>query len=243
MFLELNNVSKSFGSFKAVNDLSFSLEKGEIFGIAGPNGAGKTTLFNTITGFYKGEGEILFKGKNISNMTSNAVCREGIARTFQMPSVFQSMSVSENIRVGIRFGIKGKKSEERILDDVLKFTGLFDRKEEMPDRLTIYEKKLTMLASAIATEPEILLLDEPAAGLSPVEADEFIKMAIKINRERGISIIVIEHLMRVLVSISNRLMILDNGSRIALGDPQDVIKDENVIEIYLGSKGKTNARG
>ena len=241
MFLELNEVSKSFGSFKAVDNLSFSLEKGEIFGIAGPNGAGKTTLFNTITGFYKGEGDILFKGKNISRMTASDVCREGIARTFQMPSVFHSMSVRSNIEVGIRFGIKGKKNESEILKDVLEFTGLSSKQDLLPDKLTIYDKKLTMLASAIATQPEVLLLDEPAAGLSPVEADDFIEMALKINRERGITIIVIEHLMRVLVSISNRLMILDNGAKIALDEPEKVIKDENVIEIYLGSKGKKNA--
>ena len=241
MFLELNEVSKSFGNFKAVNNLSFSLQEGEIFGIAGPNGAGKTTLFNTITGYYKGEGEIVFKGRNISNMSTSSICREGIARTFQMPSVFNSMSVDANIRVGIHFGIRGKKNEDKILNDILKFTGLYSKKDILPDKLTIYEKKLTMLASALSTNPEILLLDEPAAGLSPVEADDFINMAIKINKEKGISIIVIEHLMRVLVSISGRLMILDNGTRIALGKPEDVIKDKNVIEIYLGSKGIKDA--
>jgi len=236
MLLEARNITKQFGKFTAVDDLSFDVEEGEVFGIAGPNGAGKTTLFNVITGFYHGKGEILYQGRNIAGLPPHAVCHRGIARTFQMPFLFGSLSVRGNVSVGAHFGNRAKSlTEDQEVEKVLEFVGLAGKGDLPAHSLKVYEKNLTILAAALATRPGLLLLDEPVAGLSPVEADEFILLVQRLNRELGITLIVIEHLMRVLVSISRRLLILDNGRQIALGIPGEVVKDGKVKEVYLGA--------
>ena len=236
MLLRLEHVSKQFGALTVIDDLSFELERGEIFGIAGPNGAGKTTLFNVITGFYAGQGRISFEGQRIDRLGPHQICHRGIARTFQMPFLFESMDIYSNVAVGAHFGKERSGAGQARIEEVLEFLGLKAHEGRATSGLRIFEKKLTMLAAALATDPKLLLLDEPVAGLSPIEAEQFIELARRINRERGITIIVIEHLMRVLVETTSRLLILDNGRKIALAPPKEVVKDPRVIEVYLGAE-------
>jgi branched-chain amino acid transport system ATP-binding protein len=234
MLLQLEGVTKKFGDFTVIDGLSFEVETGEVFGIAGPNGAGKTTLFNVVTGFYPAQGKIRFDGRRIDGLGPHQICHRGIARTFQMPLLFHSMSILQNVSVGAHFGKDRSALDGGRLREVLDFVGLGPRQNRPTAGLKIFDKKLTMLAAALATRPRLLLLDEPVAGLSPIEAEQFIDLAGRINRELGVTIIVIEHLMRVLVQISNRLLILDNGKQIALGPPEAVVQDPRVIEVYLG---------
>lgn len=233
LILEVENLTIKFGELAACNDVSFSVEKGEIFGIAGPNGAGKTTLFNCITGFYKNEGKVTFDGADITNLAPDKVCHMGITRTFQIPTVFQSMNMIENIYVGAHFG-KGKEDSEKAIEKILTLLNLRGKEKYESDSLSLYDKKLTMLATALATQPKLLLLDEPVGGLSPAEIADFMELVHRIRDELSLSIIIIEHLMKVLTGLSERLMILDNGKIIKIGDPVEVTNDKRVIEVYLG---------
>ncbi len=234
--LQVNRVTQCFGELRAVDDLSFAVEKGEIFGIAGPNGAGKSTLFNMITGFYRYTGEIIFDNINISKLKPHQVCHEGIARTFQIPQIFLTLPVSENLKVGVYFGAKsrGRNNESQDIKEVTSLLGLSGKENILTANLSLYDKKLTMLGIALATKPRLLLVDEPIGGLSPAETTQLMGLIKKLNKELGLTIIIIEHLMKVLTGLSKRMMILENGRRIALGPPQEVVKDERVIEIYLG---------
>jgi len=232
--LEIKNLSKKFGDLTACNNISFDLKEKEIFGIAGPNGAGKTTLFNCLAGLYKNTGKIIFNGKNISNLNSDQVCHIGIARTMQIPTIFNSMTVRENIEVGAYFG-RGMKNFKNEIREIIDFLNIKDIVAKRGESLNLYDKKLTMIACALATKPEILLLDEPMGGLSPTEIEESMDTVKKINSEFGITIIIIEHLMKVITGISNRLLILDNGSIVKIGDPFEVCKDKKVIKVYLGT--------
>jgi branched-chain amino acid transport system ATP-binding protein len=234
--LETRNVTKRFGELAAVNNLSFEVEKGEIFGIAGPNGAGKTTLFNLISGEYTGEGEILFENQSINGLRPFQVCHRGLARTFQITTVFSTLTVYDNIRVGAHFGNSGKTSDEHLIYEVIDFVGLTGKQDTSATHLSLYDKKLTMLAAALATHPRLLLLDEPIGGLSPVEIKKSVELFRRINSELGITLVIIEHLMKVLTDISQRLMILHNGQKISVGVPADVARDKQVIEVYLGAE-------
>ena len=235
--LECEKVTKRFGLLTAVEDLSFEVENGEIFGIAGPNGAGKTTLFNVITGVYRGSGDIIFDNVNITRLRTHQICHKGLVRTFQIPQLFLTMTMHDNLRVGAHFGSLGEDNEEENIREVLEFLGLKGKENVIAANLNLYDKKLSMLAAAMATKPKLVLLDEPIGGLSPTEVKEFVDVVQKVNKEQGLTIIVIEHLMKVLTKLSNRLMIMVNGARIALGPPEEVTKDEKVIEVYLG-RGK-----
>lgn len=234
--LESKNVTKHFGNLVAVNNLSFEVEKGEIFGIAGPNGAGKTTLFNLIAGNYSSTGEILFQGEKINGLRPHRICQKGIARTFQIPLVFPSITVYENVETGAHFGNRDVKDEKEIVLEILEFVGLKGTEDIEASHLRLFDKKRTMLAAALATKPRLLLLDEPAGGLNPAEIQESITLFKRINEELRITIIVIEHLMKVLMGISERMMILNNGENICIGLAEDVAKDEKVIDIYLGTE-------
>jgi len=234
--LESKNVTKFFGNLAAVNHLSFNVEDGEIFGIAGPNGAGKTTLFNLIAGTFPYDGEIIFMGEQINNLRPHRICEKGIARTFQVPLVFPTISVYDNIETAAHFGNDKKKDRKEIIPEMIQFVGLEGKENVKAENLRLYDKKMTMLATVLATRPKLLLLDEPASGLNPKEVEQSVQLFNMINKKLGVSIIVIEHLMRVLMTISNRLMILHNGEQISIGKPEQVSKDKNVIEIYLGSE-------
>jgi len=234
--LQLKKVSKYFGDLTAVKDVTFEVERGEVFGVAGPNGAGKTTLFNVISGMLHGSGEVIFDGENINELRPHQVCQKGIARTFQIPTIFSTMTMVQNVRVGAHFGVRGadSESEEENIKEVINYTGLSGREDVIAENLNLFDKKLAMLAAALATKPKLLLLDEPIGGLSPTEVEKFMTLAQRINQELGVTLIVIEHLMKVLTKVSHRLMILHEGEKICLGPPQEVVKDRRVIEVYLG---------
>ena len=234
MLLECNNVSKHFGSLAAVDQVSFGLEQGEIFGIAGPNGSGKTTLFNLVTGIYPFEGTIQFKGKSLHGLKPYAICHLGIARTFQIPQVFKTLSVYDNIRAGAQFGKNGRKKPLEVIAEVIEFVGLKDRSNHLVANLKLLDKKRTMIAVALATNPQLLLLDEPMGGLSPQEIRPAIEMVKKINQELGITVIIIEHFMKVITELSQQMMVLESGAPICIGTPQEVTENKRVIECYLG---------
>jgi len=232
--LEVDHLTLRFGDLAAVKDLSFEVEKGEIFGIAGPNGAGKSTVFNIITGFYHGTGKIIFDNIDISRLSTHQICYKGIARTFQIPQLFLTLPVIDNVRVGAHFGVQGAKNEKKNMKEAISLLGLQGRENVIAANLNLFDKKRTMLAFAMATKPKLLLIDEPIGGLSPTETKELMALIQKVNKELGLTIIIIEHLMKVLKQLSNRLMIMESGTNIIIGPPEEVVKDEKVIEIYLG---------
>lgn len=231
--METQNLSKHFGNLAALDGVDFSVEEGEIFGIAGPNGAGKSTLFNVITGHYQPTtGKVFFQGRDISGNTPYKICDLGIARTFQVPQTFPSMTVYENLRVGGVFGA-GRESH---IDDLVEFLGLEDQAHLPASNLDLYTTKLTMVGAALATDCKLLMLDEPMAGFSHVEIEDFLELIRAINGEWGVTIVIIEHLLDILIGISQRMMILHYGQRLFLGEPDEVRENPEVIEVYLGGK-------
>lgn len=236
--LKAERVSKHFGKLAAVNDVSFEVEKGEVFGIAGPNGAGKSTLFNLIGGMFTYTGKIYFDGDNITGLRPYEICHKGIARTFQIPTLFSTLSVFENVRVGAHFGVRKQdrgEAEKGLINEVIAFTGLGGKENALAGALNLFDKKLTMLAAALATKPKLLMVDEPMSGLSPPEIKRFIELLKRINSELGVTIIMIEHIMKVLIKVCQRLMILNDGEIISIGEPLQVSKDKKVVEVYVGT--------
>jgi branched-chain amino acid transport system ATP-binding protein len=243
--LQCNNLTKRFGSLVAIDDLAFSVNEGEIFGVAGSNGAGKTTLFNVISGHLKLDiGKIIFQEKDITRLPPHVTCRLGIARTFQIPTTFSSQSVLRNALVGSLFGASDSptlvwKLDQEAKDRAIKaldFVGLADRADALASALPLYDQKALMLASALATQPRLLLLDEPTSGLMPEEIKRIMALIRKINEDTGITIILIEHVMMTLMGLSNRIMVLNYGEKISEGTPSEVSKDRKVIEVYLGEE-------
>jgi ABC-type branched-subunit amino acid transport system ATPase component len=236
MILEVNGVSKKFGQLAALAEVDLQLGAGEILGVAGPNGAGKSTLFNVIAGYFPpSHGRILFQGRDITALGSHKVCHLGLARTFQIPQVFTSLSVYDNVRVGATFGSGYRvKPRQRIVQEVLELVGLKAFSQTRASNLDLYTTKLVMLAAALATDCRVLLLDEPLGGLSIEEMSRFLALVQKLNQELGLSIIIIEHLLDHLIEISHRMVILHNGSVIYNGTPEGIRRDRKVIEVYLG---------
>ena len=234
MSLKCSHISKQFGRLKAVDALSFEVRNGEIFGIAGPNGAGKTTLFNMIAGLHIYSGSIDFNGRELNGLPAHRICQSGIARTFQTPQLFASLSVSDNIRAGAHFGSRRNKPETETLEEILDFVGLGAHRDHKAAHLKLLDKKLTMIGAALATHPQILLLDEPIAGLNSSEITQSLELFHRINQELGITILIIEHFMKVLTELSQQLLILENGKKVCLGPPHEVTRDPRVIECYLG---------
>lgn len=233
MILRVEKVSKRFGELVAVKDVSFEVERGEVFGIAGPNGAGKTTLFNLITGAVRGSGEIFFDNVNIHGLRPDEICHRGIGRIFQIPVVFPTLTVFQNLEVGAYFGTQGAHGGKQDISKVIDFVGLQGKKNALAGEIDLLSKKLTMLGAALATRPRLLLLDEPVGGLSPMESRQFVELVGRINQKLGVTLIVIEHLMKVLTEISHRLMILSYGVQICIGHPREVLEDREVIKAYL----------
>jgi branched-chain amino acid transport system ATP-binding protein len=234
--LEINNLVKDFGGLRAVDTLSLSIAKGEILGMIGPNGAGKSTAFNCIAGVYAPtKGDIFFAGKKINGVKPWNLCKNGLARTFQLVKPFRSKSVLYNVMVG-SFATTDKASiaEEKALK-VLQSLNFGDKKNERAGNLTIADRKRLEIARALATEPKLLLFDEVMAGLRPAEVDEMVQI-IKNLRDQGITIFVIEHIMRAIMALSDRIVVIHFGKKIAEGSPQEVASDENVIKAYLGDE-------
>jgi branched-chain amino acid transport system ATP-binding protein len=238
--LVIDRVTKRFGGLVAVNDISIEVKKGEILGLIGPNGSGKTTLFNIITGLYSPDGgTITFKGERIEGLKPHKISRKGIGRTFQVVRPFGNMSVLENMMVSGMFCAHKKEKKCDIEDrchSILKLTNLEDRVNENAEMLSLAEKRRLEIARALALDPDLLLLDETMAGLTHTEIDEALKMIENIKREYGLTIMVVEHIMRAIMNISERIVVLNEGKIIAKGSPKEVSNDKNVLQAYLGKK-------
>jgi branched-chain amino acid transport system ATP-binding protein len=239
MILETKKISKHFGNLKALTNVDLAVEEGEIFGIAGPNGAGKSTLFNVIAGHYPAsEGRIFFDGKDTTNFGSHRMCYRGLARTFQVPITFKTLSVYDNVRVGATFG-KGKiKGRPAVIDDTIRYLGLESMRDTVASHLDLYTTKVVMLAACLATDCKMLMLDEPLAGLSPPELQQFLSVIRMINRDRGITILFIEHILDALIDITERSLILHNGETIYVGESERICEDPLVVECYLGEEAQ-----
>jgi branched-chain amino acid transport system ATP-binding protein len=233
-FLDVKKVSRFFGGLSALTNVSFGVKKGEIVGLIGPNGAGKTTLFNVINGFYgPSKGEVRFRNKTISGLKPHTVCILGIARTFQVVKPLQRMSVFDNVLASafLRTANRGEAAELTL--EILQFSGLSEERDTISKGLPLGMRKRLEIARALATQPELLLLDESFAGLNPTELNESIEIIKKI-REKGITIMIIEHHMKVIMAISDRIVVLNYGEKIAEGTPQEIRNNPLVVEAYLG---------
>jgi branched-chain amino acid transport system ATP-binding protein len=234
--LDVRALSKTFGGLVAIKDLSFRLEKGEILGIIGPNGAGKTTLFNVITGFYKADqGEVIFNGSDITGLRPHEICLRGLARTFQITQPFGNLTVLENVKIGAHSRVRSSREATAEALRVLERVGLLDKREELASVLSIGHRKSLELAKALATKPELILLDEVVAGLNSKEANDMIAR-LKMIHEEGITILIIEHVMKAIMTLSDRIVAIHYGEKIGEGKPTEISKDPRVIEAYLGEE-------
>lgn len=232
--LNVDKISMYFGGLAALTNVSYQIEKGEILALIGPNGAGKTTLFNVVNGFYKPSlGDVLFQGKKITGLKPYQVCRMGMARTFQVVKPLQRMSVLDNVIASAFLRAKTKTEATKTARKILEFTGLSDDADMISKGLPLGKRKRLEIARALATKPELILLDESFAGLNPAELDVSIEI-IKGIKKQGITIMIIEHHMKVIMSISDRIVVLNYGQKIAEGTPSEIRKNPLVVEAYLG---------
>jgi len=235
--LEVSRLNKHFGGLAACMNVDFHVEQGEILGLIGPNGAGKTTIFNLVSGALTPDsGAIAFKGCNIAGLKPHEITRMGIGRTFQSVKIFSKMSVFENVLLGHHFGKAGslkKKEAKEEAEEILDFVQLLEMRDSRAVDLILANQKRLEVARALATEPELLLLDEVMAGLNPTEVAQAMELVKRI-RERGITILMIEHVMKAIMSICDRIVVLHHGEKIAEGAPENISKNKTVIEVYLG---------
>ena len=242
--LTCEGVTKAYGGLVALRDLTFAVRHGEVFAIVGPNGAGKTTLFDAISGISPAtRGVISFDGHEVQHFRPNQVCQLGIARTFQTTAFFGTQTALGNALVGSIFGRPGggtptlefrPDSVERALD-ALEFCGLLDKQALLASALSVFEQKRLMLATALASVPKLLLLDEPVGGLSRAERDEMVDLVRKVNHN-GVTVLLIEHVMKAVQALASRMLVLHHGEKIAEGAPTEVLRDERVVSVYLGRR-------
>lgn len=235
--LEVTDLVKNFGGVTANDEVSFKIGEGERIGLIGPNGAGKTTLFNCIVGYHKPDGgKILFKGKDITGLKPCQTNTKGIARTFQIMRIMDDLSVLENVMIGAFCRTSDRHEAAKEAEEILAILELGESKDAYPGELPIATQKRIELARALATKPELLMLDEVAAGLNPQETEEIINVLRKIHQERNLTLFLTEHVMEFVMPISERVLVLDGGKKIAEGPPKEVAENEVVIEAYLGEK-------
>jgi branched-chain amino acid transport system ATP-binding protein len=237
MMLEVKNLVKEFGGLVANGDISFELRQGEVLGLIGPNGAGKSTLFNCIAGYYKPtSGKILFEGKDIAGWSPHQVTREGIARTFQGMKIMPNLTVEENVMIGAFCRTADRQVAQAEAQEILNLMGLTKETRALPSGLPIAFQKRIELARAIATKPKLLMLDEVAAGLNPLETKEIIQTLQRIKEERKLTLFLTEHVMEFIMTVSERVIVMAAGKKITEGRPEEVVKQEKVIEAYLGER-------
>jgi len=234
--LEVKELSKRFGGVTALDNVSIKVSKGELVGIIGPNGAGKTTFYNCVTGFYPPtSGKVFFEGKDITGLPSHKICKMGIARTFQIPRPFMSMTLLENVMIGaLGAGMSLSEAKEKA-KEVISFLMLEEQADKPISKLNFNYRRRCELARALATNPKLLMLDETFAGLNPSEIDEMVKLVRKIH-ESGVTIMLTEHVMRVVMSLAERVIVFHQGRVIAEGSPKEIVNDAKVIEAYLGQR-------
>ncbi|MGD0266601.1 MAG: ABC transporter ATP-binding protein [Candidatus Methylomirabilota bacterium] len=236
MILQAENLTKAFGGLAALKAVSFGMEEGEILGLIGPNGAGKTTLFNVISGFFRSDqGRVIFAGETVSHLKAPKLCRSGLVRTFQVVKPFGNLTALQNVMVGsfLRTADPGLARERAL--EVMDLVGLSGRRDTAAKSLTISDRKRLEVARALATRPRLLLLDEVMAGLNPTELVQMLEILKRI-RDQGVTLLVIEHIMAAIMTISGRILVLHHGEKIAEGAPKEVAGDKRVIDAYLGEE-------
>jgi branched-chain amino acid transport system ATP-binding protein len=235
--LSVRSVSKRFRGLLAVDQVSFEVASGEIFAIIGPNGAGKTTLFNIIAGVLPPDGgAIVFGGERIDGLRTDTVCRRGIGRTFQIVRPFPALSVEDNVLIGALLHRADIASARQYAHEVMRRLDLFDKRIQRASALTLPDRKRLEVARALATDPKLLLLDEVIAGLRPTETDRMVAILAAINRETGLTILLIEHVMRAVMALASRVLVLHHGAAIAEGAPDAIVRQPEVVESYLGAE-------
>jgi len=240
--LETQGLSKHFGGVQALDRIDISVNRGEVVGLIGPNGAGKTTLFNVVCGLKPTAGRVLFKGEEITGLAPHQICRRGIARTFQLTRPFVELSVRDNVAAAVLFGRNHRKVASRgdareAADRVLRSVKLDQRKEALASELLFSERRRLEVARALATGPDLLLLDEVMAGLTVAEAQEMVDVLVALRRELELTLLVIEHVMKVVMTVCDRIVVLNYGSKLAEGTPEEVAGHQAVIDAYLGVEG------
>jgi branched-chain amino acid transport system ATP-binding protein len=235
--LSVETVSKRFRGLVAVDEVSFAVEPGDMFAVIGPNGAGKTTLFNMIAGvFAPDEGGILFEGERIDGRRPDEIARRGIGRTFQIVRPFPALTVEDNVIVGALLRAPDLDHARSHAHELLRRLDLYDRRARLAASLTLPDRKRLEVARALATQPRLLLLDEVMAGLRPTETDRMVAILRALNRETGLTILLIEHVMRAVMALASRVLVLDHGVAIAEGTPEAVVRDPAVVQSYLGTE-------